>query len=323
MFKYPVGVQLFNRPEYAKRVLTSLKTQNLAINQDKLFIFIDGFSNSIYESRKKTNFTAQVEAISRDLFPLANIRIFSSNRGIAELHNLMQYEVFSVANDWAAFFEEDIVLDSSHLAELSQLIEICNDQKDIVKVSCFQILEELAHLPRGYNGFYPGTGTKAFAERKNFFSDKQKIMNRYIDIVKDQINSNDQFTNSRKGALLGAEGYLLAYFQKDSLIESFLHFKQNLHVTTKPNLATDIGIEGVHDFVTPRLEVDVEGEEYSGDLRQRRRELSISIDKIRRESIEHIVSNYQEILDGFYTSRSRMAMIKKIFRSTFKKLKNR
>jgi len=321
MFNYPVGVQLFNRPEYAKRLLTSLKEQNLEIHEKELFIYIDGFPGSIYESRKSANHVSRVEMIAREIFPLANIRLFPHNRGIAELHNLMQFEVFSVADEWGVFFEEDIVLDPAHLQELSQLIEICDSQKEVAKVSCFQILEELAHLPRGYNGFYPGTGTKAFAERKSFFLERQVIMSRYIEIVKDELRSQGQFVNSRKGALLGAEGYLLSYFQKDSLIESFLHFNQKLHVATKPNLATDIGIDGVHNFVTPAVKVDAKLEKYSASLEQRKREFALSLIEIRKESIEHIVGNYQTILDGFYTSRSRIAMVKKIFWTTLGKLK--
>jgi hypothetical protein len=321
MFNYPVGVQLFNRPEYARRLLTSLKEQNLEIHEKWLFIYIDGFPGSIYESRKSADHVSRVETIAREIFPLANIRLFSHNRGIAELHNLMQVEVFSVTNEWAVFFEEDIVLDPAHLQELSQLIEICDSREEVAKVSCFQILEELAHLPRGYQGFYPGTGTKAFAERKSFFIEKQTIMSRYIEIVKDELKSQSQFVNSRKGALMGAEGYLLSYFQKDSLIESFLHFNRKLHVTTKPNLATDIGIDGVHNFVTPAVKVDEKQEVYSASLEQRKREFELSLSEIKKESIDHIVGNYQTILEGFYTSRSRIAMLRKIFWTTLGKFK--
>jgi hypothetical protein len=322
MFSHPVGVQLFNRPEYAQRVLSALSSQTMPLDQRKLYIFIDGFPGSIYAARKQENLTSEVEEIAFGIFPYANIRKFHLNRGIADLHNLLQQEAFSVSNHWAAFFEEDIVVDTSYLQELSDLIQIVDKNENIVKVACFQILDSLAHLPRGYNGFYPGTGTKAFAERKQFFEEKQLIVNRYIELVKDQLDSKEQFVNIRKGALLASEGHLLAFFQKDSLVESFLHFQKKLHVVTMPNLATDIGIHGIHDFVTSKLNVELSENEYKVDIEKRKNELNSSLDDIRRESVEHIVLNYKDILEGFYISRSRKAMIARILKNSIKKLSN-
>jgi len=321
MFKFPVGVQLFNRPEYAQRVLNSLSLQTKSVNQEEMYIFIDGFRGSIYESRRQLDCTSLVEEIAKSFFPHATIKKFNENRGIAELHNLLQGEVFSNAGDWAAFFEEDIVLEASYLEELEELINITDSHDRVVKVGCFQILDSLSHLPRGYHGFYPGTGTKAFAERKIFFDEKQPIVSKYIDLVKDQIHSVEVYVNSYKGAQLAAEGHLLSYLQKDSLVESFLHFNKKLHVVTRPGLATDIGIHGIHDYTTPDLKSDSQMRRYSGDIEKRKIEFEKSISEVINESIQHIVANYQEILDGFYTSRSRKAMIKKIILTTIKDLK--
>jgi hypothetical protein len=321
MFKFPVGVQLFNRPQYAERVLNSLSLQTYSVKQKEMCIFIDGFRGSIYESRGEVDCTSTVEEIARSIFPLAEVKKFDENRGIAELHNLLQKEVFSQAGVWAAFFEEDIVLDPTYLEELSELIEIVNSHDRVVRVACFQVLNSLAHLPRGYHGFYPGTGTKAFAERKTFFDEKQPIVSKYIDLVKDQLHSVEQFVNSYKGAQLGAEGYLLSYLQKDSLVESFLHFNKKLHVVTRPGLATDIGIHGIHDFTTPELKVNPQMRNYSGDIEQRKMELEKSVSQVTSEATRHIVANFQEILDGFYTSRSRKKMIRKVILTTIKRLK--
>jgi hypothetical protein len=321
MFKFPLGVQLFNRPEYAQAVLTSLSLQTYSVNQKEMFIFIDGFRGSIYESRGHVDCTSIVEEIARSIFPRAIVKKFDENRGIAELHNLLQKEVFTHARNWAAFFEEDIVLKETHLEELSELIEMVDEHDKVVKVGCFQVLNSLKHLPRGYHGFYPGFGTQAFAERKIFFNEKQPIVSRYIELVKDQRHSDKQFVNPNKGAQLGAEGYLLPYFQHDSLVESFLHFNKKLHVVTRPNLATDIGIHGVHNFVTLELKVNAQMRENSRDFEGRKIELKNSLSYIANESYQHIVAKFQEILDGFYTSRSSKAMIKKVFLASIQRMK--
>jgi hypothetical protein len=233
----------------------------------------------------------------------------------------LQERVFSVCSDWGTFIEEDILLKPNYLMELNNLIDIVDDHSEVVKVSCFQIVSFLNKLPRGYRGFYPGTGTKAFAERKEFFSLKQDLMAKYISLVKDQLNSVEQFFNIRNAALLAADGYFIAYFQKDSLIESFLHFQNKLHVTTMPDLATDIGINGMHNYTTEPIQIDINKKlEKPIYLIVRKKEFENSIDKIVIEARENIIRNFQKILEGFYISRSRKSMLKEVLISTFRKV---
>ena len=106
MFSFPVGVQLFNRPEYAEKVLISLSEQSLALDPNRLFIFIDGFKGSIYESRGSIDKTQEVEDLAKAIFPSATVLRFEENCGIADLHNRLQERVFASNDPWAAFFEE-------------------------------------------------------------------------------------------------------------------------------------------------------------------------------------------------------------------------
>ena len=321
MFQYPVGVQLFNRPEYAERVLRSLKSQRLPIAQNKLIIYIDGFRGSIYETRNVENNTEQISKIASEIFPFAKLVIFEENQGIAALHNALQAEAFLISETWAAFFEEDIVLDENYMSELSELINIVDSVDEVAKVACFQIISSIRELSRGYDGFYPGTGTKAYAERKSFFLEKQKIIERYIALVNDELSSDSVFVNVRKASILGAEGHLLPFFQKDALVESFLHFEKRLHVVSMPNLATDIGINGIHNYVTPKLKKEQGTIEIEKTIEVRKDEFMMSLPSIRREAVNHIVGIYEEVLKGFHTSRSRKAMLKKSLISTLAFLK--
>lgn len=317
MFKYPMGVQLFNRPRYARRVLESIRNQTLDFDDRSLTIYIDGFEDSVYHRKNRTNFTNEVQAIAREFFPDSEIKKFDMNCGIADLHNRLQTAVFAKTDQWAAFFEEDVVLDPLYLQELEKLIEISEEFDSIVKVGCFQIIGSLANLPRGLNGFYPGTGTKAFAERKNFFISKQSVVAKFIEIEK---ISGDDSDNSVRCANLAAEGYFLPYFQKDALIESFMHFQNKFHVVTKPNMATDIGFEGVHNYTTNPLDISNKENSTAVLVPEGRIQLAQSFDQIVSESREHIIKKFKNVLQGYHVSKSRRAMINKILLTSFRNL---
>jgi glycosyltransferase involved in cell wall biosynthesis len=315
MFKYPIGVQLFNRPQYARRVLESIRNQTLDFDERSLTIYIDGFEDSIYHRKNAANFTNEVESIALEFFPDSAIKRFDLNCGIADLHNRLQSAVFAKTDQWGAFFEEDVVLDPMYLNELEKLIEISEDFDSIVKVGCFQIIGSLADLPRGLNGFYPGTGTKAFAERKNFFTSKQSVVAKFIEIEK---ISGDDSDNSIRCANLAAEGYFLPFFQKDALIESFMHFQNKFHVVTKPNMATDIGFEGVHNYTTTPLDIAIKENSNVVLVSERKIQLAQSFDQIVSESKEHIIENFKSVLQGYHVSKSRRAMINKVLLKTFR-----
>jgi hypothetical protein len=314
VFSFPVGVQLFNRPEYAEKFLTSLKQQSLPVDQSRLFIFIDGFKGSIYESRGVVDKTWEVECLAKALFPDATILRLEENCGIADLHNRLQTRVFANSNPWAAFFEEDLILDNRYLEELSDLIEIVDGSEEVVKVACFQIISSFSHLPRGYDGFYPGYGTQAFAERRSFFVSKQEIVLMFIDLVKKNLGSQGQFKDSYAAAIMATYGHILPYFQHDSLIESILLLERKLHVVTKPNLVEDIGGSGIHDFTTIQPSVDRSQLFTFASLAKRKQRFQNELPTIRVDAREHMTTLFMEVFDSFHLSRSRWAMLKEIFR---------
>lgn len=311
-FPFPIGIQLFNRPEYALRMLTSLRNQTLSFNEEDLIIFIDGYKGSLYENRRVEDQTAEVAFFAQKIFPQAKVVQFSKNQGIAKLRNQLQSLAFEGGAPWAAFFEEDLVLDPTYLAELSELISIVNPYNEVAKVACFQVIDSLRSLPRGFDGFYPGHGTQAIAERRSFFILKQQVILKYIDIIEGEKDSYDLFRNSILASEMASIGYLLAYFQHDSLEEQFLHSSGKLHVVSKPNLVTDIGFDGVHSYVTEPLQSE------TGIVFQSTSERAQNFEKHMAEIIHEADMNikkyFKEVLDGFYTSKSRKAMILEILK---------
>ena len=314
VFPFPVGVQLFNRPEYAEKVLTSLRWQTLPVDQSRLFIYIDGFKGSIYESRLSVDRTREVEDLATEIFPAATVLRLEENCGIADLHNRLQNRVFAINYPWAAFFEEDLILDKSYLEELSDLIEIVDGSEEVVKVACFQVISRLSHLPRGYDGFYPGYGTQAFAERRSFFVSKQEIVLTFIDLVKNNLGSQGQFKDSYAAANMATHGHILPYFQHDSLIESILLLERKLHVVTKPNLVEDIGGSGIHDYTTTPLSVGRSRLFTSASLSMRKQKFQNELPIIRVDAREYMMSFFMEVFDSFHLSKSRRKMLKEIFR---------
>jgi hypothetical protein len=318
MFRFPVGIQLFNRPDYAERTLNSIYMQSLPVDSRKLFIFIDGFKGSSYESHGSEDKTAVVEEMAKHFFPDAQIEKFNKNFGIAEIHNRLQKLAFSGSSPWSVFFEEDVELDPLHLGELSNLIEIADDCEQIARVACFQVLPALNHLPRGNSGFYPGLGTKAFAERLNFFIDKQSIVKAFLELATKNLNSPDQFIDTQNSAELALSGHFLPYFQHDSLVQSFLNSRSRLHVVTKPHLAKDIGVIGMNNFIVPSIRNPPTNSELDKTIRLRKHELNQQLDQIKTESQQYLTAQYKEIFERFHILNSRKSMLKKLIIDTVK-----
>ena len=321
MFKFPVGIQLFNRPDYSRQMLESIQKQTLPVNTEKLYIFIDGFRGSIYENDGANDLTEQVELVSRQIFPTATIVRHKKNLGMANLRNQLQSAAFSGSDTWAAFFEEDIVLDMSYLQELSDLITIAGPHPMVSKVSCFQIQDASRKLIRGINGFYPGKGTQAIAERKTFFLAKQAIMNTYISLISNDLGKYSQFKDLDKAAVMANQGLLMTYLQHDSLEEQLLNSMGQVHVVTKPNLATDIGIEGVHNYTTSPILFT--GQSMNESIVEKRRHFEIQLDLVLKESVENNIRYFKEILFAYHLTRSRKLLLKQLVRNLYLKKDNR
>jgi hypothetical protein len=322
MFAFPVGVQLFNRPEYAEKVLTSLREQTLPVDQSRLFIYIDGFKGSIYESRGSVDKTREVEYLAKAIFPVATVLRFAENCGIADLHNRLQERAFAGNDPWAAFFEEDLILNERYLEELSDLIEIVDETDEVVKVACFQIISRLYHLPRGYEGFYPGCGTKAFAERRSFHLEKAPMLQYFVELQRRKDLPEVKATkkvffirDSQRLALLAGPkgiGTLQSFFNKDAAGDIFLQSRGYLHVVTKPAMAKDIGEEGIHHSVHTDLGFYSNAKSSRGQLKDRKSKFESEVKIIQSEMNDELISVYKNILDGYFISLSGRAMLKKI-----------
>ncbi len=103
-FPYPIGILLFNSPEYSEIVLHSLLSQDIKVDPSKVVITIDGYIGSKDESVGKINQVDQVVAIAKKFFPDSKIVQNTNNQGIAKQFQFLERELFNFPNsEWALF----------------------------------------------------------------------------------------------------------------------------------------------------------------------------------------------------------------------------
>jgi len=136
-FQHPIGLVLFNRIEYAQKVLESLKAQTLPVDQSKLYISIDGYAGSKAEVQGKPDHTSAIEEMARSLFPNATIRRLENNIGFTESNSFIEESMLTSHPDatWIGFFEEDYVLSPDYLLITEQLISAAQPLNDVVLVA--------------------------------------------------------------------------------------------------------------------------------------------------------------------------------------------
>ena len=164
VFPYPVGILLYNRPEYAEQTLAALASQKLAIDQSRLVIVRDGYVGSRDEAFGDPDFTAEVDRLAERFFPDATHIRFEQNCGIAVAYEEMADWCFSGNADWAAFFEEDFVVDQDYTQVLERLIDAT---AHVPQVACLSATGDISvNRNRGWETFYPDRHLWAYVLRR-------------------------------------------------------------------------------------------------------------------------------------------------------------
>ena len=181
-FELPIGIALFNRPEYARQVLESLRDQSMMFDEQRLTIHLDGYAGSRDEARDVEDRTREVEAIAREIFPSAEFLVSSRNSGIARAHASLEERVFAHDDaQWALICEEDFVLHPAYLAAIAKLIQRCNRTSDVVMVSAtgdsrVDLGDEAESRP-----LIPLLHLWAYAIRRTHVDERKVMISRYLD----------------------------------------------------------------------------------------------------------------------------------------------
>jgi hypothetical protein len=120
----PIAIMSFNRPDYLRRTLESLRAQAAnAIADHELHLFQDGAVNRWSRIRyaEQSDIDACI-AIFREIFPEGHVHYDADNIGICE--NFCRAEEFFFVRQQAEtawFFEDDMVLSSAYFAMMEKL----------------------------------------------------------------------------------------------------------------------------------------------------------------------------------------------------------
>ena len=244
MFPHPIGVLLFNRFEYAEKVLTSLRAQTLPVDQSMMYISIDGYPGSKAEFQGKPDRTGEIEQMARELFPEATIRRAESNAGIAEVTFFLEDSMVTSHPEatWIGVFEEDYVLSPEYLAIVSQLSTAAHDTDDIVMVAATG--ETLDPLNRDEAGMFPMGHLWAHLVRVTHVRERHDD----LQIFRQQLSAKaywerDRIALARTMASRGVFPIGVANdLQRLSLVFRF----NRLAITTGRSYGEYIGVEGEH-----------------------------------------------------------------------------
>ena len=242
VFPYPVGVLLFNRPEYARQVLESLASQTIPVNPATLYFSIDGFSGSKSEMRGATDHTATIAHLVREFFPDAHLLSAESNRGIPQSYVALETRMRkdNPKASWLGFFEEDYVLGVDYLRTILDLSDAAPD--DIVMVSASGETLDPSH--RGSDGVFPMGHLWAFLVRISHLDERFDAITVYRDAVALRPYWNRD--RIRLATTLASIGVIPHGVGNDHSFLGLVYRYGRLAITTGKSYGRYIGVEGEH-----------------------------------------------------------------------------
>lgn len=246
-FPHPIGILLFNSPDYSEIVLRSLSSQDINVDPSRVVITVDGYINSKDEAVGKNNQVDQVITIAKKYFPNSKIVHNKTNQGIAKQFQFLENELFNFPNsEWALFLEHDFELFPNYLRGIDTIVRATNQFDEVVQVDCTGD----THIPlsRGFNSVYPTKHHWAFALKKSHYIERNCIVSEYVDSILTSYYPRDwQKINN---ALQRHSVYPLGATQ-DYVKWAIRNKMGKLAVTSGLHMGRYIGVEGEH--FTPEL----------------------------------------------------------------------
>jgi len=124
----PIVIFAYNRPEYFKYTLQSLKSQNIDLND--IYLFNDGPRFSQEESNINSSIS-----LFEEYFPNGNVFASDKNLGVAFNQKRARDFIFK-EHDSAIFIEDDVALQPFYINMLNKLMDKLDDGQTSM-VTCF------------------------------------------------------------------------------------------------------------------------------------------------------------------------------------------
>ena len=243
-FPFPVGVLLFNRPEYAEKTLRGLANQTLPVPGNRVVIVIDGYTGSKAQKSGQPDRTAEVEAIARGVFPEAHISIAPHNLGIAHAFDLLERNLRDCDPKaaWYGFFEEDYVPNPTYLATIGALAAQSAKSPRIAAVSATG--EIFGEATRGVDSVYPLSRLWAFLMRASHLDERRPCIDGYLAAVAE--NPYWQRDKPAIARALASMGVLPIGVSQDQVKLSLLNHFGHCGISTGSSQGEYIGAIGEH-----------------------------------------------------------------------------
>jgi len=243
-FPFPVGVLLFNRPQYAEQTLRALANQQRSVSGNRVVIVIDGYDGSKAQKSGQSDHTADVARIARDVFPDATIVASPKNVGIAVAFELLEVALRQCdpKAEWYAFFEEDYVPHENYLGILADLARQSSKLPEIAAITATG--ELFVERSRGVNSVYPLSRLWAFLMRRSHLDERRPIIDRYLESL-----SNTAYWERNKPAIakvLAENGVLPIGVSQDQVKLTLLSHFGRYGISTGSTQGEYIGVVGEH-----------------------------------------------------------------------------
>ena len=175
-FPYPIGLLLFNRPEYSIQLLKSLANQT--IKPSDIYIHIDGYKNSRDELFGRPNFQDLTISYINSNFPFAHVVIETENQGIARSWTTLEDLVFKNCHTrYSQFFESDVLLSKFYL-ELT--LKLINKYGNLPKIGAISLAGSNSRLEFKRDSLVNSWGTKAIALNRDHYLERRPLLDQYL-----------------------------------------------------------------------------------------------------------------------------------------------
>jgi len=326
-FPHPIGLMLFNRFEYAQRVLTSLSAQTLPVDQSKLYIAIDGYAGSKPEAQGKPDRTKDIEEFARATFPKATIRLMEKNAFPESLRYLEDAMLESHPDaTWFGFFEEDYVISLEYLDIIADLSSAAEPIDDIAMVAATG--ETLDPDKRDKEGIFPIGHLWAYFVRVAHVRERRDD----LQIFREQM-SGRPYGDRDKSALalvMAARGVFPVGVGNDHHRLNLMFKFNRIGVTTGLSYGEYIGAEGEHmteksfarfNFSQPTsVPFDISNVDFSAMVPDLRNQFRADFAKrLANRYVIHKIRAFSAQKDFQSLSRGRQALehLKRAFRAFF------
>lgn len=185
-YPFPIGILLFNRPEYARQFLESLLQQDLAVDPSRVVIHIDAFEGSRDAARGAEDQTDETLAIVEEFLPGATVITPERNTGIARAFDVVETHVSAMDDSpWLTFFEEDFVLYPNYLRAMVTAIRAVDSHPDAAIVSATGDSRAAAATgaPAVSRALVAQLHLWAFSIRRSHLDERRSIVEAYLESI--------------------------------------------------------------------------------------------------------------------------------------------